>query len=151
MKVGARHGFATHGAKATQERCCSTVGALGERSQSVDLLVESIGKLIGEQGYAEMGYRTPEVGVGIIDVGASTRRVHDALARVSQPHVAEPGARDGSVLGARQGEAVHAAPRRVGRRTPRRRDAPRERHQPQAQPPGAAAGGAGVSSGSGSI
>ena len=34
-------------------------------SQSVDLLVESFGKLIGEQGYAEMGYRTPEVGVGI--------------------------------------------------------------------------------------
>ena len=40
-------------------------GAFGECSQSVDLLVESFGKLIGEQGYAEMGYRTPEVGVGI--------------------------------------------------------------------------------------
>ena len=88
---------------------------------------------------------------GDSDVGDSTRMVHDALARVSQPHVAELGARGGSVLGARQGEAVHAAPRRVGRRTPRRRDAPRERHQPQAQPPGAAAGGAGVSSGSSSI
>ena len=40
-------------------------GAFGECSQSVDLLVESFGKLIGEQGYAEMGYRTPEVGVGV--------------------------------------------------------------------------------------
>jgi hypothetical protein len=30
-------------------------GAFGECSQSVDLLVESFGKLIGEQGYAEMG------------------------------------------------------------------------------------------------
>ena len=39
---------------------------MGSRgSQSVNLLVESFGKLIGEQGYAEMGYRTPEVGVGI--------------------------------------------------------------------------------------
>jgi hypothetical protein len=40
------------------------LGAFGECSQSVDLLVESFGKLIGEQGYAEMGsrmgYRTPE-------------------------------------------------------------------------------------------
>jgi hypothetical protein len=25
----------------------------------------SFGKRIGEQGYAEMGYRTPEVGVGV--------------------------------------------------------------------------------------
>ena len=40
-------------------------GAFGECSQSVDLLLESFGKLIGEQGYAEMGYRTPEVGVGV--------------------------------------------------------------------------------------
>jgi hypothetical protein len=40
-------------------------GAFGECSQSVDLLVESFSKLIGEQGYAEMGYRTPEVGVGV--------------------------------------------------------------------------------------
>jgi hypothetical protein len=40
-------------------------GAFGECSQSVDLLVESFGKLVGEQGYAEMGYRTPEVGVGV--------------------------------------------------------------------------------------
>jgi hypothetical protein len=37
-------------------------GAFGECSQSVDLLVESF---IGEQGYAERGYRTPEVGVGV--------------------------------------------------------------------------------------
>ena len=37
------------------------------RSQSVDLLVENSGKLVGEQGYTEMwmGYRTPEVGVGV--------------------------------------------------------------------------------------
>jgi hypothetical protein len=62
----------------------------------------------------------------------------------NKPHEAELGTRDGNVLGARQDEAVHAAPRRVGRRTPIRRDAPRERRQPQAQPPGAA-GGAGVS------
>jgi hypothetical protein len=40
-------------------------GAFGECSQSVDLLVESFGKLIGEQGFAEMGYRKPEVGVGV--------------------------------------------------------------------------------------
>jgi hypothetical protein len=38
-------------------------GAFGECSQSAGLLVGSFGKLIGEQGYAEMGYRTPEVGV----------------------------------------------------------------------------------------
>jgi hypothetical protein len=40
-------------------------GAFGECSQPVDLLVGSFGKLIGEQGYAEMGYRTPEVGSGV--------------------------------------------------------------------------------------
>jgi hypothetical protein len=40
-------------------------GAFGERSQSVGLLVESFGKLVGEQGYTEMGYRTPEVGAGV--------------------------------------------------------------------------------------
>jgi hypothetical protein len=34
-------------------------------SQFVDFLVDSFGKLIGEQGYAEMGYRIPEVGVGV--------------------------------------------------------------------------------------
>jgi hypothetical protein len=39
-------------------------GAYGECSQSVDLLVGSFGKLIAEQGYAEMGYRTPEAGWG---------------------------------------------------------------------------------------
>ena len=27
--------------------------------------MESFGKLIGKQGYAEMGYRTPEIGVGV--------------------------------------------------------------------------------------
>jgi hypothetical protein len=27
--------------------------------QSVELLVEKFGKLVGEQGYADMGYRTP--------------------------------------------------------------------------------------------
>jgi hypothetical protein len=41
------------------------LGAFGECSQFVDLLVESFGKLIGEQGYAEMGYRTPEVRVAV--------------------------------------------------------------------------------------
>jgi len=40
-------------------------GAFGECSQSVDLLVENFGKLVGEQGYEEMGYRTPEAGVGV--------------------------------------------------------------------------------------
>jgi len=40
-------------------------GAFGECSQSVDLLLESFGKSIGEQGFAEMGYRTVEVGVGV--------------------------------------------------------------------------------------
>jgi hypothetical protein len=120
-------------------------GAFGECSQSVDLLVESFGKLIGEQGYAEMGNRTPEVGVGW-QRGIRREWSMTHWRESAQPHVAELGARDGSVLGARQDEAVHAAPRRVGRRTPSCRDAPRERHQPQAQPPGAAAGGAGVSS-----
>ena len=40
-------------------------GAFGECSQSVDLLVERFGQLIGEQGFAEMGYRTVEVRVGV--------------------------------------------------------------------------------------
>jgi hypothetical protein len=35
-------------------------GALGECIQSVELLVEKFGTLIGEQGYAEVGYRTPQ-------------------------------------------------------------------------------------------
>ena len=64
--------------------------------------------------------------------------------------MAELGTRDGSALGARLDEAVHAAPQpqRVERRAPRSRDAPRERHQPQAQPQGVATGqrGVGVSS-----
>ena len=74
-------------------------GAFGECSQSVDLLVESFGKLIGEQGYAEMGYRTPEVGVGVATWAirrewAMTHWRESA----SQPYVAQPGARDGRVV-----------------------------------------------------
>jgi hypothetical protein len=34
-------------------------GAFGECSQSVGLFVESFGKLIGEQGNAGIGHRTP--------------------------------------------------------------------------------------------
>jgi hypothetical protein len=97
-------------------------GAFGECSQSAGLLVGSFGKFIGEPGYAEMGHRTPEVGVGVATwaIRREWSMTHWREA-ANLSHVAELRARDGSVLGARQGEAVYAAPRRVGRRTPRSR------------------------------
>ena len=107
-------------------------GAFGECSQSVDLLVESFGKLIGEQGYAEMGYRTPEVGVGVATWAIQREwamthwRESANLMWRNLEHVTG----DGRVLGARQEEALRAPTRGVGRRAPRCGDAPRERHQP---------------------
>ena len=112
------------------------------RRSTVDRLVESFGKLIGEQGYAEMGYRTPEVGVGVATWAirrewAMTHWSESAnLIWRNLEHVTGR-----CVLGARQDEALHAATRGVGRRrAPRRRDAPRERHQSQAPPHGAGCG-----------
>ena len=80
-------------------------GAFGECSQSVDLLAESHPHphlRSAVQGYAEMGYRTPEVGVGVatwaIRQGWSMAHWRESANLMWPWHVAELGARDGSVL-----------------------------------------------------
>ena len=82
------------------------------------------GKLIGEQGYAEMGYRAPEVGVGVATwVIRRANLMWRNLEHVTGAY---------SEHAKTKREAVHAAPQRVGRRAPCNRDAPCERRQPQA-------------------
>ena len=62
----------THSNKATATAACLVFGAFGECSQSADLVVGSFGKLIGEQGNAGIGHRTPGGRGGDGDVGAQT-------------------------------------------------------------------------------
>jgi hypothetical protein len=101
----------------------------------------SFGKLIGEQGHAEMGYHTPDVGVGV-----ATWAIRREWARTHWRESANlmwrnlEHAKTGAFSEHAKTKAVHTAARCVGRRTPSHRDTPRERHQPHTPPHGAAAG-----------